>query len=65
MGDDPTVFNLFEAHPTYAASFGSTLPSPEVATPGDISDTVLWLASDESRVITGAQIPLDVGATKV
>ena len=41
------------------------LAEPRVATVRDIADTVLFLASDESRVITAAQIPVDMGATKV
>lgn len=30
--------------------------------PGDISDAVLWLASDEARWITGVALPVDAGA---
>jgi SDR family mycofactocin-dependent oxidoreductase len=65
MGHDETIMDLFQRFPTYAASFGSILPQPAVATPRDIADAVLWLASDESRTMTGAQIALDKGATKV
>jgi (+)-trans-carveol dehydrogenase len=31
--------------------------------PADISDAVLWLASDQARYITGAALPIDLGAT--
>jgi SDR family mycofactocin-dependent oxidoreductase len=65
MGHDETIATLFEQFPTYAASFASILAEPAVASPRDIADAVLWLASDESRIVTGAQIPLDMGATKV
>jgi SDR family mycofactocin-dependent oxidoreductase len=65
MGHDETIRTLFEQFPTYAASFASILAEPAVASPRDIADAVLWLASDESRIVTGAQIPLDMGATKV
>ena len=65
MGADQTILTLFERHPTYAASFAAILAEPRVATVRDIADTVLFLASDESRVITAAQIPVDMGATKV
>ena len=41
------------------------MPQLGVAEPSDISETVLFLASDASRFITGAQIPVDMGATKV
>jgi NAD(P)-dependent dehydrogenase (short-subunit alcohol dehydrogenase family) len=36
-----------------------------VAEPADMSAAVVWLASDLSRSVTGAQLPLDMGATKV
>jgi SDR family mycofactocin-dependent oxidoreductase len=65
MGHDRTIFDLFAEHPSYAASFASILQEPQVAEPGDISDAVVWLASDLSRSVTAAQLPLDMGATKV
>jgi SDR family mycofactocin-dependent oxidoreductase len=34
-----------------------------MAEPEDVADTVLWLASDESKLITAAQIPVDQGST--
>jgi hypothetical protein len=64
MGHDDTIYALFEKHPQYAASFASLLPI-QLATPDDIADTVLFLAGDDARCITGAQIPVDMGATKV
>jgi NAD(P)-dependent dehydrogenase (short-subunit alcohol dehydrogenase family) len=30
--------------------------------PGDISDAVVWLASDQSRAVTGVALPVDAGA---
>ena len=35
-----------------------------VAEPEDIADAVCWLASDESRYVTAAQIPVDQGSTQ-
>ncbi len=35
-----------------------------VAEPEDIADAVCWLASDESRNVTAAQIPVDQGSTQ-
>jgi NAD(P)-dependent dehydrogenase (short-subunit alcohol dehydrogenase family) len=40
----------------------NALPVPWVE-PADISDAVLWLASDESRYVTGVALPVDAGAT--
>jgi SDR family mycofactocin-dependent oxidoreductase len=65
MGHDESLATIFERHPSYAASFGSILAEPQLADPRDISEGVLWLASDESRLVTGTQLPLDMGATKV
>jgi SDR family mycofactocin-dependent oxidoreductase len=38
----------------------NALPVPWVE-PGDISNAVLWLASDESRYVTGVTLPVDAG----
>lgn len=56
---------LFEKHPAYAAAFASLLPGLPVATSEDMSDGVVWLASDLSRSVTGTQLTLDMGATKI
>ena len=53
-------------HPTVddmavAAEALNALPIPWVE-PGDISNAVLWLASDESRYVTGITLPVDAGA---
>jgi NAD(P)-dependent dehydrogenase (short-subunit alcohol dehydrogenase family) len=34
-----------------------------VAQPQDIADTVLWLASDDSKLVTAQQIAVDQGST--
>jgi NAD(P)-dependent dehydrogenase (short-subunit alcohol dehydrogenase family) len=65
MGEDPYTVTMLTEHPNYAVSFGSALPSIVLAEPGDISDAVIWLASDLSRSVTGTQLTLDMGATKV
>jgi NAD(P)-dependent dehydrogenase (short-subunit alcohol dehydrogenase family) len=38
----------------------NALPIPRVE-PVDVSNAVLWLASDESRYVTGVTLPVDVG----
>jgi len=65
MAHDPDVTGILTAHPTYAASFGSILTDPPVAAPADITDAVIFLASDAARRITGAALPVDMGATVV
>ena len=39
----------------------NALPIPWVE-PLDISNAVLWLASDESRYVTGVTLPIDAGS---
>jgi SDR family mycofactocin-dependent oxidoreductase len=56
---------LVAAEPSYGVSYSAPLASPRVASPRDIALTVLYLASDDSRCVTGAQLPVDMGATKV
>jgi SDR family mycofactocin-dependent oxidoreductase len=64
------TYNLFlpeVAHPSReqaAAAFQAThaLPVPWVE-PIDISNAVLWLASDEARYVTGVMLPVDAGFT--
>jgi len=65
MVDDTGLGPMLERHPSYAASFGSILTEPLPADPSDISDAVLYLASEMSRVVTGTQLTVDHGATAV
>ncbi len=39
----------------------NALPIPWVES-ADVSDAVLWLASDEARYVTGVALPVDAGA---
>jgi len=65
LAQDSDVFDMLEANPTYAGSFGSILPSPMPAEPRDVANAVVWLASDAARCVTGIQLPVDMGATTV
>jgi len=56
---------VFGDNPSYAGSMGQILFEPHISEPEDIANAVLFLASEESRTITGAQLPVDHGATKV
>jgi SDR family mycofactocin-dependent oxidoreductase len=70
MIKNQAIFNIFrpdlenpteaEAHEGFASL--TQMPIPYVE-PVDISNAVLWLASDEARYVTGAQIPVDAGWT--
>jgi (+)-trans-carveol dehydrogenase len=53
--DDPT---LEDAMPVFGSS--NLLPVAMVE-PRDVSDALLWLASDEARYITGIALPVDAG----
>jgi NAD(P)-dependent dehydrogenase (short-subunit alcohol dehydrogenase family) len=68
MNQNPAMWELFAPgveNPTYD-DFGQTftdlnlLPVPWLE-PVDISNAVLFLASDEARYITGIQLPVDAG----
>jgi SDR family mycofactocin-dependent oxidoreductase len=63
MVDDENVPRMLGEHPDFAKSFTSILPSPMPAEPSDISNAVVFLASDLSRCVTGIQLPVDMGAT--
>lgn len=62
MGRDSSLQPLLDAHPAYARSFASLLPEL-AADPSDIADAVAWLATDDSRTVTGTQLTVDLGAT--
>lgn len=61
----PKAMKMFEENPSFMNSFGQLLHEPSIATPLDISEAVLFLVSPASRLITGVQLPVDAGATKV
>lgn len=65
MGEGGGVRRILAEHPRYEAAFASLLPGIPIATPDDITDGVIWLASDLSRTVTGTQLTLDMGATKI
>jgi SDR family mycofactocin-dependent oxidoreductase len=58
-GMEPAI----ERHPALGPIFMNTLPDVQSVDPVDISNAVLWLASDESRYVTGLAMAVDAGAT--
>lgn len=66
MGNDLSMYQMFADHPNYIHSFSpGALPTDSLASPDNISDIVLWLASDASSLVTAAQIPADKGYLKI
>jgi NAD(P)-dependent dehydrogenase (short-subunit alcohol dehydrogenase family) len=65
MGSDSWAMPLIVANPSYAASYAQILTEPRACQPEDIAAAGAWLASDEARTVTGTQLSVDHGATKV
>ncbi|MEV5361091.1 mycofactocin-coupled SDR family oxidoreductase [Micrococcus luteus] len=66
MGSGDMVTEIgrtIESHPQLANQLLGFLPMG-ICEAGDIADAVLWLASDESKFVTAAAIPIDGGTTQ-
>jgi NAD(P)-dependent dehydrogenase (short-subunit alcohol dehydrogenase family) len=62
MNNDPGLFELILRHAdTLAPIFMNALPYMSME-PSEVSHMVAFLASDDSKYMTGAQIPIDMGA---
>jgi (+)-trans-carveol dehydrogenase len=59
-GQDPHTLSTERVAPVFQAL--NLLPVPWVE-PDDVTNAVLWLASDEARMVTGIQLPVDAGKT--
>ncbi len=65
-GVDTAIFNpLWQAmgHEQGKAMIGSHHPIGRMAEPEDLGEMILWLASDRSRFVTGAEFTADGGLT--
>ena len=65
-GVDTAIFNpLWQAvgHEQGKAFIGSRHPIGRMAEPADLGEMVLWLASDRSSFVTGAEFVADGGIT--
>jgi SDR family mycofactocin-dependent oxidoreductase len=68
MLHNEATYNLFRPGREHATlddamegfHFVNSMPTPWVE-PADVSDAVAWLASDESRFVTGISLPVDAG----
>lgn len=63
-GEDPAAHDVFENMPQFLPHFTPIL-GMGMATTDDISDSVMFLASDASRTITASTFTVDMGAIKV
>jgi (+)-trans-carveol dehydrogenase len=66
MTQNDLILKLFTDDQTMAVfqgSFSPMLPLPEEGwmDPEEVTNAVLWLASDESRYVTGLAVPVDAG----
>jgi SDR family mycofactocin-dependent oxidoreductase len=57
------MHELNEAHPGMGPIHMNTLPDVQAVEPKDISNAVLFLASDEARYVTGLEFKVDAGNT--
>lgn len=62
MSEGLEMGGLLEAHPALGPIFMNSMPM-EMVEPRDVSDAVLFLASDESAYVTGLTLTLDGGNT--
>ncbi|WP_068159428.1 mycofactocin-coupled SDR family oxidoreductase [Rhodococcus phenolicus] len=65
MGTDPGALQMFEKYPHWLPNFAPILTEKPIADPDDTSDAVLFLAGDRAKTITGSQMALDQGNSKV
>jgi NAD(P)-dependent dehydrogenase (short-subunit alcohol dehydrogenase family) len=66
MGNDLSMYQILQDHPHYIHSLSpGALPTDSLIKPDQISDVVVWLASDASSLLTAAQVPVDKGYLKI
>jgi SDR family mycofactocin-dependent oxidoreductase len=66
LGNDLSMYDTFQKYPHYVYSFSpGALPTESLTPPEQVSEVVLFLASDASALITAAQVPADKGYLKI
>ncbi|MDI9914072.1 mycofactocin-coupled SDR family oxidoreductase [Rhodococcus sp. IEGM 1379] len=63
MGNDPNVGKILTEHPEYMSAYSWPLTSVRRTNVEDISNAVMYLATDLSRAVTGTKIVIDMGQT--
>ncbi|MDZ7886439.1 MAG: mycofactocin-coupled SDR family oxidoreductase [Mycobacterium sp.] len=60
MLDNDHFAGFLTAHPEWVANLANPLPV-DALEPADVSNALVWLASEEGRYITGVTLPVDAG----
>ena len=64
MGNDPDVRRIIADDPRTTAAYTGQRPLDGGAQKvDDISNALLWISSDEARMVTGITLPIDAGAS--
>lgn len=58
--DNDHIRDFLTAHAEWDANISNALPV-DLVEPEDISNAIVWLASDEGRYVTGVSLPVDAG----
>ena len=63
VSNSRTVFKRWKKNPSAKKNLEKTIPLNRVGKPADISNTVMFLLSDQSNYITGTEFIVDGGIT--
>jgi NAD(P)-dependent dehydrogenase (short-subunit alcohol dehydrogenase family) len=62
-GSHEQIVPLLQANPALATLYGTLLPSDYRMVADDITPSVIYLASDAARLVTGVTLPIDQGTS--
>jgi SDR family mycofactocin-dependent oxidoreductase len=60
MAGDGNLAAIMERSPALASALSNAMPI-DMVEPIDVSNTIVWLVSDDARYVTGSVIPVDAG----